>query len=107
MTACQITADGIAVGDILNLAGADFTVTARVHGAWYLDCPHARWVEFELIPASGLPSAPNGRTVLRLPKDTLITLERSEADVTAALHTSNAEPSPTRYLPATAAGLVA
>ena len=58
MAARQITADGIAAGDRLNLAGAEFTVTARVHGAWYLDCPHARWVEFELIPTGGLPRGP-------------------------------------------------
>jgi hypothetical protein len=76
MTAQQITADAIATGDQVNLAGVDFTVTARVHGAWYLDCPHARWVEFELVPAHGIPHAPNGRIVLRLPKDTQVTVDR-------------------------------
>jgi hypothetical protein len=80
MVTRQITADGIVAGDRLNLAGVDFTVTARVHGAWYLDCPHARWVEFELVPSPGLPPAPNGRTVLRLPKDAMITVERPAAD---------------------------
>ena len=58
MAARQITADEIAAGDRLNLAGAEFTVTARVHGAWYLDCPRARWVEFELIPTGALTRGP-------------------------------------------------
>ena len=107
MAARQITADGIAAGDRLNLAGAEFTVTARVHGAWYLDCPHARWVEFELIPTGGLPQAPNGRTVLRLPKETSVTVDRAEADLVAVVRTSSVEPRSTGNPPSTSTGLVA
>ena len=113
MAARQITADEIAAGDRLNLAGAEFTVTARVHGAWYLDCPRARWVEFELIPTGGLPVAPNGagrapaaqRACRRAP-NTLVTVDRSAADLSAPA-TSSVEPASTRNLPATSASLVA
>lgn len=97
MPTIQTTAETISTGDRITLAGAPFVVTARVHGAWYLDCPHARFVEFELVEDITPLVGTNERSVLRLPKDTSVNVERpialdSPADVAARLplHLPNA-----------------
>ena len=77
MTVHQVAAEAIVTGDRLNVAGAEFTVTHRVHGAWYLDCPRARFVEFELEPVDA-----HSRVVastVRLPKQTTVTVDRPTA----------------------------
>jgi hypothetical protein len=73
--AVEITAAAVRVGDRLNLAGSWFTVTCRVHGAWYLDVPRARYIEFEITPDTPgdgcfIPS------VLRFPKETGVVVYR-------------------------------
>lgn len=88
MTTIQTTAETI--GDRLTLGGAPFVVTGPVHGAWYLDCPCARFVEFELVEDTVPLVGTNGRSVLRLPKDIAFTLDRaatpdSPADLAARL----------------------
>jgi hypothetical protein len=74
MTVQQITADALIHGDRLNVAGAEFTVLHRVHGAWYLDCPGARFVEFELEPVDATSHAV--ASTVRLPKQTTVTVDR-------------------------------
>lgn len=100
MTTVQTTAETITVGDRLTLAGAPFVVTARVHGAWYLDCPCARYVEFELVEDAPAPlTGTNGRSVLRLPKDSAASVDRtaavdSPADIAARLPLHLPTPAP-------------
>lgn len=76
MTTIQTTAAAVTTGDRLILAGAPFRVAAQVHGAWYLDCPRACFVEFELVEDTAPRHGTNGRSVLRLPKETAVTVDR-------------------------------
>lgn len=84
----HITAGDIQVGDELNLAGTAYIVVRRVHGAWYLDCPGAAWIEFELGLATGARTCwagTNGRSILRLAKAAPVTVERPRPDDPAEL----------------------
>lgn len=77
MFTVEIIAADIAVGDRVDLAGSSFTVTRRVHGAWYLDGPRSRYVEFELscdIPGVGtfVPST------VRVPRHITVMVSREQ-----------------------------
>lgn len=78
MFTVEIAATDIAVGDRLDLAGSSFTVTRRVHGAWYLDAPRSRYVEFELACESAgvgtfVPS------IVRIPRHIAVMVGREQS----------------------------
>ena len=91
MLTVEIAAGSVRVGDRLNLAGSWFIVTREVHGAWYLDGPRTRYIEIQITPEIYLGPGTYVPSVLRIPKRTVLLVDRDAADtaVTAAAQTTN------------------